>query len=374
MAPIIKVDKLCKTFGSLQVLKDLDLEVHKGEIIAIIGASGCGKSVFLRSLDALHSIDSGHIYINGEEINTKRGAELDRIRRKMGMVYQGFHLFEHMDVLDNITLAPRELKGVAKEEAEARAMRLLKSVSLESKKYAMPAELSGGQQQRIAICRCLAMEPEVMLFDEPTSALDPTMAGEVFATIRGLANQGMTMLIVSHEMSFAREVASRVLYFDEMGIYEQGTPEEIFDHPQREKTRAFIHKIKSFDEEVNGYDFDFLGMQSRIEAFCNKYLIDQKRRYTLQLVGDELFGGIMDNCDQSGDAVHIHLNISSSELDDSIICIIDYPGAEWNPFAGLDDTAGVIDEAMLGYRLLIKRAKGISFTNSGGINRISIIV
>lgn len=370
---MIKVEKLCKTFGSLPVLKDVDLEVNKGEIIAIIGASGCGKSVFLRSLNGLHSIDSGHIYIDGEKISAARGAELDRMRRKMGMVYQEFHLFEHINVLDNITLAPRKLKGIAKKQAETRAMELLKTVSLESKKYAMPSELSGGQKQRIAICRCLAMDPEVMLFDEPTSALDPTMVGEVLATIRSLANQGMTMLIVTHEMSFAREVASRVIYFNEMGIYEQGTPEEIFEHPQREKTRAFIHKLKTFDEEVSGRDFDFLGMQSRIEAFCEKYAIANKRCYTLQLSGDELFGGIMDNCDKSGVSVHIHLNISYSELDGSIICAIDYPGAEWNPFAELDDATGVLDET-LGYRLLKKFAKNISFTNDGGINRISIIL
>lgn len=373
MAPVIKVEKLCKTFNSLQVLKNVDLEVNKGEIIAIIGASGCGKSVFLRSLNALNSIDSGHIYIDGEEISAARGAELNRIRRKMGMVYQGFHLFEHMNVLDNITLAPRKLKGIDQEQAEARAMELLKTVSLESKKYAMPSVLSDGQKQRIAICRCLAMDPEIMLFDEPTSALDPTMVGEVFAVIRGLAKQGMTMLIVTHEMSFAREVSSRVLYFNELRIYEQGTPEEIFCHPQREKTKAFIQKLKTFDEEVNGRDFDFLGMQSRIGAFCEKYAIANKSCYTLQLTIDELFGGIMDNCDKSGVPVHIHFNISYSEIGNSIICVIDYPGTEWNPFAELDDATGVLDEK-LGYRLIKKCAKDVNFINCDGINRISIIL
>ena len=373
MAPMIKVEKLCKTFGSLQVLKDVDLEVNKGEIIAIIGASGCGKSVFLRSLDALHPIDSGRVYIDGCEISALRGAELDGIRRKMGMVYQGFHLFEHVNVLDNITLAPRTLKNIAKEQAEARAMELLKTVSLEGKKYAMPSDLSGGQKQRIAICRCLAMDPEVMLFDEPTSSLDPAMIGEVLATVRSLANRGMTMLMVTHEMSLAREIASRVLYFDEMGIYEQGTPEEIFDHPQREKTIAFIHKLKTFDEEVTGHDFDFLGMQSRIEAFCKKYAITDKRRYSLQLTVDELFDGIMENCVKSGVPIYIHINISYSELDGSNICIIEYPGAKWNPFAGLDDATGVVDDT-LGYRLLKKRANGVSFTNDGSMNRISIIL
>lgn len=379
MAPMIKVEKLCKSFGSLQVLKDVDLEVNRGEVIAIIGASGCGKSIFLRSIDALHSIDSGRIYIGDEEISTARESELNRIRQKVGMVYQGFHLFEHMNVLDNITLAPRKLKGIPKDQAEAAAAELLKTVSLTGKKYAMPSELSGGQKQRIAICRCLAMDPEVMLFDEPTSALDPAMVGEVLAAIRGLIDQGMTMLIVTHEMGFAREVASRVLYFDEMGIYEEGSPEEIFDHPRREKTGAFIHKLKAFDEEVDRSDFDLLGMQSRIDAFCKKYAISDKRRYTLQLSVDELFGGIIDNCGRSGIPVHIHISISYSELDSGIVCAIEYPGAEWNPFAGLSDTTDamrLLDETdeTLGYRLLKKRADAVEFSNDGKQNRILITV
>lgn len=373
MTPMITVEKLCKSFGSLQVLKDVDLEVNSGEIIAIIGASGCGKSVFLRSLNALHVIDYGRIAIDGAVISAARGAQLDRIRRKMGMVYQGFHLFEHLNVIDNITLAPCKLKGIGRDQAEVRALELLKKVSLESKKYAMPLELSGGQKQRIAICRCLAMDPDVMLFDEPTSALDPTMVGEVLATIRGLANLGMTMLIVTHEMSFAREVASRVLYFDEMGIYEQGTPEEIFDHPRREKTKAFIHKLKTLDEEVDGRDFDFLGMQSRIEAFSQKYRIAGSRLYTLQLIADELFGGIMDNCEKSGVPVHFQLNIAYSEQDGSIVCVIEYPGAAWNPFAGLDDAADVLDQT-LGYRLLKKRAKSVAFTVGSRFNQLIIRV
>ena len=175
---------------------------------------------------------------------TSNQKDLNRIRRKVGMVFQGFHLFSHMNVLDNITLAPVKLLGLPREEAEKKAEELLKMVGLESKKYTMPDVLSGGQKQRIAIVRCLAMEPEVMLFDEPTSALDPTMVGEVLATLRLLAKQGMTMVIVTHEMEFAKEIASRILYMDEQGIYEEGTPQEIFEAPQKKKTRDFIHKME----------------------------------------------------------------------------------------------------------------------------------
>lgn len=220
---MLRIENLSKSFSSLKVLQNVSLTVEQGERIALIGRSGCGKSVFLRSIELLEKPDSGRIFIGDDEI-TAIGANVDAIRSKMGMVYQGFHLFEHMDVLENITLAPTRLRGISKQAAEEKALELLRIVGLESKKNAMPATLSGGQKQRIAICRCLAMEPKVMLFDEPTSALDPTMVGEVLATIRMLAKRDMTMLIVTHEMSFAREVATRVLYFDECGIYEQGAP------------------------------------------------------------------------------------------------------------------------------------------------------
>ena len=214
---MIRVEKLSKAFGSLQVLRDVTLTVEKGERIVIIGGSGCGKSVFLRCMDLLEIPDKGTVFVGEDEL-TSRKADLNRIRRKVGMVYQGFHLFSHMNVLDNITLAPVKLLGLSREEAEKKEENLLGMVGLESKKYAMPEVLSGGQKQRIAIVRCLAMEPEVMLFDEPTSALDPTMVGEVLATLRLLAKQGMTMIIVTHEMGFAREIATRVLYMDEQGI------------------------------------------------------------------------------------------------------------------------------------------------------------
>ena len=284
---MIRVENLSKAFGSLQVLKNVNLTVERGERIVIIGGSGCGKSVFLRCMDLLETPDEGRVFIGEDEL-TSRKADLNRIRRKVGMVYQGFHLFSHMNVLDNITLAPVRLLGQPRKEAEKRVETLLGMVGLESRKHAMPEVLSGGQKQRIAIVRCLAMSPEVMLFDEPTSALYPTMVGEVLATLRLLAKQGMTMIIVTHEMDFAKEIATRVLYMDEQGIYEEGTPEEIFDAPKRKKTRDFIHKMKYFFWQIGSRDFDLMQLQGNIRSFAHRYGLDDKKAYRLQLCTEEL--------------------------------------------------------------------------------------
>ena len=267
---LIEVKGLKKSFGSLEVLKGIDLTVNQGERIAIIGGSGCGKSVFLRSLCLLEKPDAGQVFIDGKEI-TAKGADVDLIRCSMGMVFQKFHLLSEMDVMDNLCLAPVRLLKMKRADAEKKAMELLSQVGLANRAHAWPTVLSGGQQQRIAICRCLMMEPKVLLFDEPTSALDPTMVGEVLAVIRMLAKRDMSMLIVTHEMNFAREVASRVLFFADGGIYEQGAPAEIFDAPQREKTVAFIHKIKYFSFDVTGQQFDLMALQGGIQTFGEKY-------------------------------------------------------------------------------------------------------
>lgn len=239
---MIEVKNLKKSFGDLVVLKDITESIEKGEKIVVIGPSGSGKSTFLRCINRLEEPTDGHIFVDGEDICDKK-CNINHVREKMGMVFQRFNLFPHLTVLDNITLAPLNVKKQNKDAARRRAMELLKTVGLEEKADSYPNQLSGGQQQRIAIARALAMDPEIMLFDEPTSALDPEMVGEVLDVMKNLAEAGMTMIVVTHEMGFAREIASRVLFMDEGIIYEQGTPSEIFDTPKNPRTQSFLSKI-----------------------------------------------------------------------------------------------------------------------------------
>ncbi|MBR2121795.1 MAG: amino acid ABC transporter ATP-binding protein [Lachnospiraceae bacterium] len=239
---MISVKNLHKYFGDNEVLRGIDYEIDKGEKIVIVGASGSGKSTFLRCLNLLEQPTSGQIFIDGEEI-TARGADVDRIRRKMGMVFQHFNLFQNLTILDNITLAPTMLKLQSKDEAVKNAMALLERIGLPDKANAYPSQLSGGQKQRIAIVRSLAMNPEVMLFDEPTSALDPEMVGEVLQVMKELAEDGMTMVVVTHEMGFAREVASKVVFIDEGVIKEENTPQEFFSAPKNPRLRDFLSKV-----------------------------------------------------------------------------------------------------------------------------------
>ncbi len=239
---MIKVVDLHKSFNGIEVLKGVDVEVEAGEVIVVIGPSGSGKSTFLRCINLLEKADSGQIFIDGQEI-TVHGVNKNHVREKMGMVFQHFNLFPHLTVRKNITLAPVKLKKMTKVEANAKADELLKIVGLSDKAEVYPKQLSGGQQQRIAIARSLAMNPEIMLFDEPTSALDPEMVGEVLDVMKNLAKSGMTMIVVTHEMGFAREVGSRILFMDEGQIVEQGTPKDIFENPQNDRTRSFLSKV-----------------------------------------------------------------------------------------------------------------------------------
>ena len=367
---LIEVKNISKSFGSLKVLEDVNLTVEEGERIAIIGGSGCGKSVFLRSLELLEIPDKGKIFIDGEEITSGR-ADVNKIRRKMGMVYQKFYLFSHMNVLENLCLAPVKLLGMPRAEAEAHAMEWLSKVGLTSKVHSMPQNLSGGQQQRIAICRSLMMSPKVLLFDEPTSALDPTMVGEVLAMIRMLTKQNMTMLIVTHEMNFAREVANRVLFFADKGIYEQGTPDEIFDNPKREKTIAFIRKLKYFSYDINEKDFDLLAMQGGIRNFTEKYGIDSKLTYRLELCSEELIYEILSGCYGSQDKdININFEILYSESDSSTVINLVSGGKKFNPF-DIDEDSD--DDAHLGIVMLKRISAGkINYDFSDGLNKIEI--
>lgn len=239
---MIKVKNLHKKFGDLSVLNGIDEHVSQGEVVVVIGPSGSGKSTFLRCLNLLEEVTDGEIYVDDELITDPR-IDVNRVRQKMGMVFQQFNLFPHLTIMDNITLAPVLLKKMTKEQAVARGRELLKRVNLEEKADAYPAQLSGGQKQRVAIARALALDPEIMLFDEPTSALDPEMVGEVLDVMKDLAKSGMTMVIVTHEMGFAREVASRVLFIDQGIVMESGTPEEVFGNPQNERTKNFLSKV-----------------------------------------------------------------------------------------------------------------------------------
>lgn len=239
---VITVKDLHKSFGKLEILKGIDIEIAKGEVVVVIGPSGSGKSTFLRCLNLLEVPTSGEISFEGELI-TAKNHNINATREKMGMVFQQFNLFPHKKVIDNITLAPIQVKGVSAKEAEATADELLKSVGLQDKKEAYPSQLSGGQKQRIAIARALAMQPHVMLFDEPTSALDPEMVGEVLEVMKKLAEGGMTMVIVTHEMGFAREVGDRILFMDGGKIVEEGTPDQLFGNPTHPRTQEFLSKV-----------------------------------------------------------------------------------------------------------------------------------
>ena len=239
---MITVRNLCKSFGGLEVLKGVNVEIDKGDVICVIGPSGSGKSTFLRCLNLLETPTSGSILFEGDELTDKK-IDLNKHRQKMGMVFQQFNLFPHMTVLDNLTCAPIMLKKTPKAEAEKKAMELLARVGLADRADAWPNQLSGGQKQRVAIVRALCMEPDVMLFDEPTSALDPEMVGEVLDVMKELAKSGMTMVVVTHEMGFAREVASRVLFLDDGVIAEEGTPDEIFGAPKGERLQSFLAKV-----------------------------------------------------------------------------------------------------------------------------------
>ena len=239
---MIQVKSLKKVFKELEVLKGIDFTVKQGEVVCLIGPSGSGKSTVLRCLNRLEDIDGGTVFVDGQDV-THNKLDVNKLREKLGMVFQSFNLFPHLTVLENITLAPIQLKKLAKDEAEKKAFELLEKVGLKEKAEVYPDKLSGGQKQRVAIARALAMDPEIMLFDEPTSALDPEMVGEVLQVMKDLAKEGMTMIVVTHEMGFAREVANRVLFMADGYLVEEGKPEDIFNNPKNERTKDFLSKV-----------------------------------------------------------------------------------------------------------------------------------
>jgi polar amino acid transport system ATP-binding protein len=333
---MITVKNLSKHFGNLVVLKDVSAEISKGEVISIIGPSGTEKSTFLRCLNLLESPTGGEIFIDGEPLLDKN-TNVPKIRRKMGMVFQSFNLYAHLNILENLTIGPIKLLGKHKAEAEQKALELLKLVGLAEKAYYFPDELSGGQKQRVAIARCMAMEPEILLFDEPTSALDPTMVSEVLAVIRRLAKEGMTMVIVTHEMEFARNISSRVFYMDEGIIYEEGTPQQIFENPVRERTRAFIHRIRSLRYHIASRDYDLYALQAEMEVFCNKHMLSEEVKRAILLLTEEILG-------VQQEYSNIDINLSYSEKDGGVELVCENASQPFNPFADgvLEDDLGIV--------------------------------
>ena len=283
---MISVKNLCKSYDGLQILKDVNIDFPDGSTTVIIGGSGCGKSTLLRCLNLLEKPDCGTIEIDGEDIVTAKN--VDKLRQKLGMVYQSFNLFSHLSVLENIILAPMKVKKISKEEAISKAYKLLKMVGMENRATHMPDQLSGGQKQRVAIARALAMEPEVMLFDEPTSALDPTMVDEVETVIKRLVDSGMTSIIVTHEMRFARNIASNILFLAEGGVYEEGSPDQIFDNPQKDLTRRFIYRSRMYEEALNKTDIDIYELCSRIRQYAIAYGLTRKQSKGIEYFCEEL--------------------------------------------------------------------------------------
>jgi len=360
---MISVKHLSKSFGKNVILSDINVEIKKGEVISVIGPSGTGKSTFLRCLNLLEKPTSGEIIIDDINLLDPK-TNIRKMRQKMGMVFQSFNLFSHLMIIENIMLGPVDLLKIPRQQAYDEALKLLKMVGLADKAYVYPDELSGGQKQRAAIARTLAMKPEIILFDEPTSALDPTMISEVLSVIRRLADEGMTMMIITHEMRFARNVSTRAFYMDEGVIYEEGTPEEIFVSPKREKTRAFIHKIRSFSFEIKSLDFDFIELRASLEEFCKKQLMSSKTLNSIQLVIEEL---IMQKLPQASDTPDISINIDYSEESGAAGITLSYRGKNFNPLSSEDD-----DDISL--RLIRNIAKNPVYTYDGNVNKLGFDV
>ncbi|MBR6164331.1 MAG: amino acid ABC transporter ATP-binding protein [Clostridia bacterium] len=336
---MIKIEHLKKAYPNITPLQDVNTEIHDGDVISVIGPSGTGKSTLLRCINLLEKPTEGRIWVNGTEITDPK-CNICKVRQKMGMVFQSFNLFGHLTVIENIMLSPVDLLRKSRQEAYDEAMRLLRMVGLAEKALNYPDELSGGQKQRIAIARTLAMDPDIILLDEPTSALDPTMVGEVQAVIRDLARTGKTMMIVTHEMNFARAICNRVFYMDEGGIYEDGTPEQVFDHPVKEKTRRFIHRLKVLELDINSKDYDFLGMAGEISTYCNRNQIPPRMASRIQLAFEEL---VQQALIPSLESPIIHTAIEYSQEEQATKMTVQYNG----PQADLTRSGDELAQAVL---------------------------
>lgn len=336
---MIKIEHLKKAYENATPLQDVNVTINKGDVISVIGPSGTGKSTLIRCINRLEEPTAGKIIIDDTDITDPK-CNLSKVRQKMGMVFQSFNLFDNLSVIENIMAAPMDLLKIPRKQAYSEAMELLKAVNLASKANSFPDDLSGGQKQRVAIARTIAMHPEIILFDEPTSALDPTSVGEVLSVIKNLAKQGMTMMIVTHEMQFAKEVCNRVFYMDQGGIYEDGPPEQIFDNPQKERTRAFIKQLKTISMEITSKDFDFIGFNSTIEKHGQENKISPKSIIAMQHIFEEI---VMTNLiDRMEDEFHISVQLEYSESTDIYSVTFTYSGDRFNVFEEGDELSKAI--------------------------------
>ncbi len=323
---MISIKHLRKEYESATPLKDVNAEIEKGDVISVIGPSGTGKSTLLRCINMLETPTSGNVIIDGVDMTDKK-TDILKVRQKLGMVFQSFNLFSHKMVIENVMMAPMDLLGLSKQQAFDEGVKFLKLVGLGEKLYAYPDELSGGQKQRVAIARCLAMKPEIILFDEPTSALDPTMVGEVQAVIRNLADQGLTMMVVTHDMKFSKEIANRIFYMDEGVIYESGTPEQIFENPQKERTRAFVKHLRTFEYAIKSVDFDNYELNAKFEEFARKQFLYQKQINNTELIIEELV--VNQILKKTSDII---ITIGYFEVDNAINISFEYGGEKFNPY------------------------------------------
>ena len=324
---MIRIEHLRKEYPNITPLKDVNVTIHKGDVISIIGPSGTGKSTLIRCINMLEKPTSGNIWVDDQCITDKK-CNINKVRQKMGMVFQSFNLFNHMNIIENIMAAPMDLLKKSKQEAYDNGMALLRTVGLADKAFNYPDELSGGQKQRVAIARALAMDPEIILFDEPTSALDPTMVGEVQAVIRDLARKGLTMMIVTHEMKFARDVANRIFYMDEGGVYEEGTPDEIFGNPKKEKTIRFIKHLKVLENLITSKDFDFIGFNTALEEFGRKNQVAQRAILRAQAVFEEL--GVQIILPELTDAFKLSVALEYSQDEETLTMLMKYDGKHFD--------------------------------------------
>ncbi len=325
---MIELKHVEKAFHDSKPLKDINAVINTGDVIAVIGPSGAGKSTLLRCINMLGEPTNGQIIVDGEDV-TAKGYDVNKARKKIGMVFQSFNLFSHLTIIENIMNPQIQILGRDKKQAYEKAMSLLHKVGLGSKYAKYPDELSGGQKQRVAICRTLAMDPEVILFDEPTSALDPTMVGEVESVIRDLAKEGRTMVIVTHEMKFARTISNRVFYMDEGIIYEEGSPEQIFENPQKEKTIIFINQLKSLEFLIDSSEFDFQATAYRIEEYGRKNLLEHKLIYQIESAFEELCGQIL--MSHLGNFIRAKVSIIYSQKENVTKMIVLYNGSSFDP-------------------------------------------